>query len=146
MRARSIRAQVYNYGDSVTYIITALPGYHLVSVEVDGVNVGNDNTYTFAFVDNNHTIIAHFETVGIEDIDNESITVYSSGQTIYVRNEGASQIHSVEVYDVTGRRVAQIMNVVTPWQFDLSVVSGTYIVRVITDQGVLSRKVVLTRW
>jgi hypothetical protein len=52
--------QTVNYGDSITFTITADTGYHIGDVRVDGVSQGTIGTYTFNNVIANHTITAAF--------------------------------------------------------------------------------------
>lgn len=139
-------SRIYQYGDTVTYTITPFPNYRIVSVEVDGVDVGAVSSYTFEFVDNNHNIVAHFETTGVEDVDNENITIYASGHTIHINNENAREINQIEVYDMQGRLVTKRGQCASSVEIDLSVAPGTYIVRVRTDHAILSRKLLITQW
>jgi hypothetical protein len=48
------------YGASQTFTITPNSGYHIDSVVVDGVNVGNPAIYAFTSISANHTIVAYF--------------------------------------------------------------------------------------
>ena len=134
---------IVSYGESVTYHITAFPNYEIRDVEVDGVSVGNSDSYTFDFVDNNHTIIAYFETVGIEDVESGELRVYASGRTIALINTTTAAVKMVQIFDVQGREVAQFGAVEDGFRTDLSVAPGTYFVRVATNKGTESFKVVL---
>jgi len=49
-----------NYGQNQTFTITPNTGYAIANVLVDGVSVGNLNTYAFENVTANHTISASF--------------------------------------------------------------------------------------
>lgn len=51
----------FNCGEAPTYEITANEGYHIVSVEVDGQDQGAIESYTFASLHEDHTIVANFE-------------------------------------------------------------------------------------
>ena len=50
----------FNCGEDVTYEITANEGYYIVSVEVDGEDQGDVESYTFTGINDNHTIVANF--------------------------------------------------------------------------------------
>lgn len=50
-------------GGSQTYTITALPGYAISDVKVDGVSRGAITTYTFSSLSANHTISATFSSI-----------------------------------------------------------------------------------
>ena len=51
---------VINYGGSQAFTITPNTGYHIDSIIVDGVYVGNTSSFTFSNVTANHTITATF--------------------------------------------------------------------------------------
>lgn len=54
----------YNYGASQTYHFQPTSGsYQLLGVDVDGVTVGHDSTYTFTGIAANHTVLATFGAV-----------------------------------------------------------------------------------
>jgi len=53
-------------GSSQTYTITAVAGYHIANVLVDGGSIGAVSSYTFTNVTGNHTISASFD---IDEID-----------------------------------------------------------------------------
>ncbi len=55
---------IVNSGSSQTFTITALSGYAVSAVMVDGTSIGSATTYTFSNVTANHTISASFKTVG----------------------------------------------------------------------------------
>ena len=50
----------YNYHDTPSFTITPVTGYHITSILVDGMSLGPNSTYTFAALENNHTITANF--------------------------------------------------------------------------------------
>ena len=52
--------QTVSYNETVSFIVTANAGYHVVSVSVDGVSQGPLSSYTFTNVTANHTISATF--------------------------------------------------------------------------------------
>lgn len=49
-----------NWSTSISYTITADPGFQVADVQVDGVSVGAVTTYTFTNLTANHTIFATF--------------------------------------------------------------------------------------
>ena len=67
------------YGDDQTFTITPDGGFHIVSVEVDGSNVGALSSYTFSSVDQDHTITATFDLNPI--ISSAGSTIYLKGRT-----------------------------------------------------------------
>ena len=47
-------------GEDLSFTITADSGYHIADVKVDGSSIGAESSYTFAKINNNHTIAATF--------------------------------------------------------------------------------------
>ena len=139
-------AQVYGYGDSVTYYIQPFPAYRIVRVEVDGEDVGDVDSYTFAFVDDHHTIVAYFETVGIDEVEASPMDIHVVNGELQVESNGHGTILSVEVFDLSGRCVARHGATGTMLQLPLPVATGVYVVRVVTTEATENRKVSITRW
>ena len=137
--------QTYNYGDSVTYYITPFPEYRIVRVEVDGEDVGAVDSYTFSFVDDNHTIVAYFETVGIDESSASPIVIRVADANLFVESGSQGQILAVEVFDLSGRCVMRHGAAGTMLQLPLQVATGTYVVRVITTETIENRKVSVMR-
>ena len=48
-----------NYGNGLTFVVTADAGYHIVDVMVDGVSKGAVTSWDFTNVQASHTISAH---------------------------------------------------------------------------------------
>ena len=83
----------FNCGEAPTYEITANEGYHIVSVEVDGQDQGAIESYTFASLHEDHTIVANFEIntytltvnanagVGIEPVAGDTVVEYGATVT-----------------------------------------------------------------
>ena len=138
-------SHIYEAGETVTYTIMPFPDYRIRDVEVDGVSVGNSSTYVFENLDDNHTIIAYFESTGIEDAAWENISVYAIGNTVYIRNESLVEIRQIEVYDAQGRRIAKRVGASGSQRFDVNVSDGIYIVRLVTKDGIRNHKVWLHR-
>jgi len=50
-----------NYGDTITFSLSAHNGYRIDSVKVDNIYIGNDTSYTFRNVTANHSIHSTFK-------------------------------------------------------------------------------------
>ena len=138
--------QVYSYGDSVTYFIHPFPDYRIVRVEVDGEDVGAVDSYTFSFVDEHHTIVAYFETTGIDEVETSPMDIHVVNGELQVESTGHGQILSVEVFDLAGRCIVRHGAAGTMLQLPLPVATGVYVVRVVTTEAIESRKVSVNRW
>jgi hypothetical protein len=136
---------IYTAGDSASYTIMAFPNYYIVDVQVDGVSVGSVSSYTFTNINENHTIEAFFATTDIEEAIENEVVVYAHEHTVYVRSEGIGRVREVEIYDMQGRRVVRQVGEGNEMQVDVPAAQGIYVVRVATTEGMLSRKVMITR-
>jgi hypothetical protein len=91
-------------------------------------------------------VVHFFGTQGIEDPDaEESINIYGSKQYVYVINELDETIEDINVYDILG-------NMIKGGEFDNTTINriyvgdkvAVYIVEVITERRIYTRKVMLT--
>lgn len=91
-------------------------------------------------------VIHFFGTQGIEDPEaEESINIYGYREYVYVINESDESIEAINIYGISGNRIKG-------GEFDNTTVNriyvgdkvAVYIVEVITDRRVYTRKVMLT--
>ena len=97
-----------------------------------------ETTGGFAIFVSDIKVVAEGTTVGIDRANDANIAVYPNPASSMLRVEGEG-IQQVEIIDVNGRVVmntqAGIINVE-------SLVSGVYMVRVVTNDGVSTQKIV----
>jgi flagellin-like protein len=95
------------YGQSKTFTITPVAGYHVADVLVDSSSVGNVTTYQFTSVAASHTILATFApnqyTITATTGVNGNIT--PAGTTNV--NSGSSQIYTIT--PIAGYHVADVL-------------------------------------
>ena len=136
------------YGADQTFNIMPFPGYEVIDVEVDGVSQGAITTYTFHYVDANHTIVAHLMTVGVEEsVVNEEISVWPNP----VENVCHIQLptmHNVEIqlFDAQGKLL--LRNRVDANEVEIDFTgrpSGMYLLRVVSDGNVITTKKVIKK-
>ena len=85
-------------------------------------------------------------TPGVEDYDvNEMVNVYASHSNVYIVNEGNVQIDNVQIFDVYGKMVYNGNVSSNNEVISLNVATGAYMVRLTTDKGMATYKVVLTK-
>ncbi len=91
------------------------------------------------------------QPTGISDNEwMEKLTTYSTGGSLIIDVVLKNEMHcSVELFDITGNLIVSSKPVLAPqlnlqWT-DAALSSGCYLVRVITDAGIISRKIVLVR-
>ena len=136
-------------GGSKTYTFTVNSGYEIDTVLIDDVPnaTAKENGYhTFENVTANHTISVTFKaTVGIADIPANSISIYPNPTQNQLTIDGRDlQINRVEICDLAGRVVfGQPQG--SPLQINVSALpAGIYLVKIHTDKGVVTRKVVVS--
>lgn len=83
---------------------------------------------------------------GIEDYNvKEMVNVYASHSNVYIVNEGNLQIDNVQIFDVYGKMVYNGNVSSNNEVISLNVATGAYMVRLTTDKGMATYKVVLTK-
>ena len=93
----------------------------------------------YVIILDNIMIVPEGSTQGIDNVENNSVSVYPTpaNNTLTVEGEG---IHSVQLFDASGRTVLSRNN---GGKIDISTLaSGIYVVRVTTNNGVSIQKVV----
>jgi len=135
-----------NHGDSKTFEITPLEDYFIKDVEVDGVSVGAVDSYTFYNIKNDATIKAYFYyyTQGIDEFEN-MIQVFSYQNVVTIMNEHLLPVKQVEIMDMYGRVVWQGDANKVETKITLDAATGIYAVRVVTEAGLMTTKVSITK-
>lgn len=84
-------------------------------------------------------------TDGVEDFNANLVRVYANSNNIYVVNDNNVQIDNVCIYDVYGKLLYNGKINSTSEVISMNVATGTYMVRLTTDKGMLNYKLYLTR-
>jgi hypothetical protein len=145
-------------GKSQSFIMTPNSGYKIETVLVNGVNqpaAVSSGMFTFTNVQTSQTIAVTFISksaapqVSIEEPDMENVMVYSFQNTVYIKTVETRLIASlptVEIYDMTGRRIHQSSITDSETAITLNVTTGIYTVRIISsNQDTIHRKVAIMR-
>ncbi|MCL2042179.1 MAG: cadherin-like beta sandwich domain-containing protein [Bacteroidales bacterium] len=155
---------IIGQGESITYKMTPDDGYHIIYVLVDNVNVGPNDSYTFNHVTSDHTIVVMFgEGTGIAPLspsEGGNVQIYpnpTNGLITICDMRYAicdNPTSDIEIFDIMGRAVhvetrhatslqSEIGNRKSEITFDLSnVPAGIYFIRIQTETGIVTRKVV----
>jgi len=137
---------VVEEGGSVTYAITPFGNYGIEDILINGVSQGAITTYIFENVQADAIIFAIFGTVGINENEFGNVKVYSHKNTVFIKNENDIPLKSVEIYDMTGRRVYQNAITDTETAITLHVADAIYYVRLISQENrIMTSKVSITR-
>lgn len=117
----------YEEGAECVLVAHANEGYRFVKWMNGDQEVGPaDTIFTFT-VQANITITAVFEPVnGIEDVDMNNVTIYSTESKIVVRG---AESQSIYVFDVNGRVVTSEVNAAETCEFRMAT-TGVYLVKV----------------
>ena len=116
-------------GTVLTITATAVDGYELESLTVNGDDFENGTTWTVA---GDVTIVATVRGTGLDEAVAEGIYYDAASQTLYV---GAAQ--TLSVYDVTGRKVVETA---VDGTFDASALRGGIYIAVADGKIVKFRK------
>jgi len=109
-----------------TAVATANEGYEFVAWMNGSEIVSTAAVYVFQ-VTEDITLTAVFqEKVGIEDVDMDNVTIYSSDSRIFVRG---AEGYDVYVYDVNGRMMDRQLNAPEAIEFRMTA-TGVYLVKV----------------
>ncbi|MDB2385267.1 PA14 domain-containing protein [Polaribacter sp.] len=100
-----------------------------------------ENRYFLTFSDNQSKTV-----LSTEKLENNDISVYSSGKKLFLQNESNLIIESIEVYSILGQKVKVFKEIenTTLSEYDLKTLSSNvYIVKVLSENGVFSKKIFL---
>ena len=144
----AIGNELYPINATAIVTATANSGYHFVNWIIDGVEISRDNPYSFTVTEDVELVANFEEGVGIVETDNEpSLQVYPNPTTGQLRITNCElRITGIEIFDVFGRSVKAISpSFGGGWgeALDISdLPSGIYFVRIQTEAGMVTRKVV----
>jgi hypothetical protein len=150
---------LYQQGETATVTATAHENYKFVKWTKDGTEVSTDNPYNFPVTEDVELVAVFEEGVGVEElgIRNYELRVYpnpTDGQLRITNYELG--ITNVEIYDVMGRMVhtvetrllRQAQQPIASLQDDTTTLdisclpSGIYFVRIQTENGTVTRKII----
>ncbi|HML85803.1 MAG TPA: T9SS type A sorting domain-containing protein, partial [Bacteroidales bacterium] len=109
------------------------------------IDVTNSLSYNFSYntTDDEGRFILHFSTAtGISDKEVQNIQIWAANHQLFIDNQ-AGVVGDVTLYDITGKKI--LAKQVTEGKSIINVngLNGTYIVRIATVKGVVTKKVVL---
>ncbi len=109
------------------------------------IDVTNSLSYNFSYntTDDEGRFILHFSTAtGISDKEVQNIQIWAANHQLFIDNQ-AGVVGDVTLYDITGKKI--LAKQVTEGKSIINVngFNGTYIVRIATVKGVVTKKVVL---
>ena len=139
-RGTVIGAGTYYAGTQVTLTATSNPGYRFAGWS----NGEADSNYTFILTEN-VTLTANFEeTVGIDDVDATSVSLYPNPATTTVTLTGLEPGAKVTIVDLNGREISNFKIQNSKFEIDVtSLASGAYYVRITGQRQQAVRKLIV---
>ncbi len=139
-RGTVIGAGTYYAGTQVTLTATSNPGYRFAGWS----NGEADSNYTFILTEN-VTLTANFEeTVGIDDVDATSVSLYPNPATTTVTLTGLEPGAKVTIVDLNGREISKFKIQNSKFEIDVtSLASGAYYVRITGQRQQAVRKLIV---
>jgi hypothetical protein len=108
-------------------------------------NLNQIQSYAFTADTNdaaNRFMIHLLNTLNIDDSKNQGINIYANNKTVYINNQNGLTIKEIVVYNLLGQKIiASKGNSAMLFKFDINESSANYIVKVITNQSVITKKV-----
>ena len=131
---------------SGVYTIAAIEINDLQYVTLEDTKTGAftdlvKNSYSFSFVpgENEQRFILHFSALGVNDLENSFANIYSNSRIVYVDLKDNVK-GDIFIYNISGQLVASVPAAQGKSKISL-VNTGNYIVKVITDQSTMVKKV-----
>ena len=136
-----------------TYTITAseLTSFDATEIYLEDLNtkqlihLNEQASYSFNAETNDaaNRFMLHFGTPAtINESNASSLNAYASGNNIYINNPTLSNVKEVVIYNTLGQVVSSFKPAtVSLYVYNLNTTAGSYIVKIITDQRVISNKV-----
>ena len=132
----------YLYGDMVTLTVNTNEDYAFENWTENGVIVSEDKTYTFTATENRNLVANLLYTVGLNEQNNTTM-VYPNPVSDKLTIETQEAINSLEIYNVLGALVYSQTNCNNKVEIQMSQLpSGTYLIRLTTDNTTLLRRFV----
>ena len=108
-------------------------------------NLNQIQSYAFTADTNdaaNRFMIHLLNTLNIDDSKNQGINIYANNKTVYINNQNGLTIKEIVVYNLLGQKIiASKGNSAMIFKLDINEASANFIVKVITNQSVITKKV-----
>ena len=121
-------------GAEQTFTMTPNFGCRIAKVQVDGIDIGPVESYTFTNVNRDHTIYVSFSGWGVEEAQALGVNVYPNPtkDMVFVEGEG---IETVALYDMLGNCLRNMYYIFGKELNVSGLPQGTYILRLTTQDG-----------
>ena len=137
---------LYEMDMVATVTAFAYPDNFFINWTLNGEEVSTDNPYSFTVTEDVELVANFKHEVGIENIPMTSINVFPNPTCgIFSVTNYELQIEGVEVYDVFGRKMSQILYLKSHISnlIDIShLQTGIYFIRIQTEKEILTKKII----
>jgi hypothetical protein len=137
---------LYQEDETATVTATAYSGYKFANWTKNGIEVSTSSSYSFTVAEDVE-LIANFESeVGIGNVEYDDVVKIFPNPTNgeFKVQSSKFEVLRIEIFDVMGREVQSSETLNTKHEtLNISYLpAGIYFVRIQTDKGVITRKVV----
>ncbi|NLN95123.1 MAG: T9SS type A sorting domain-containing protein, partial [Bacteroidales bacterium] len=143
---------IYEHGQLVTLEAIAYSGYRFIEWREDGAVVSTDTLLVFTAL-NHRSLLAVFDftdNISFEEYSDPVVSVFPNPAgdmaTISFENSNVT-VEAIEIFDIQGRQIWKYLKPdIINDKFILDVsnyISGTYMVQIITTEGVLSKRLIV---
>ncbi len=135
-------AGTYHANAGVTISAQAADNYEFSHwANDDDEEVSNQNIYTFYMPGEDYVLTAVFDLISqISPVSGKKLTIHPNPARSHFTVSSGNFIHSIEIMDLTGRRVFQTPVSDTQISINTSLPRGLYLVKVYTESGTEVRK------
>jgi len=82
------------------------------------------------------------QSLSVNQNKSQDISIYPNPATTYIQFKGIKTATNVEFYSMTGKKVLE-KQILNGTQLSLNLISGVYLVRIITDSKVTTKKLII---
>jgi len=134
----------YNINQTCNLVATASTGYSFVNWTENGTEISTNPEYSFT-VTTSRTLVANFDnTVGVFDVSEDiNINIYPNPTDGEIVVEGKN-IETIEVFNIYGKIIKKIKASSDKTSINLNTLAkGTYIIKLTTDDKIITTKILL---
>ena len=133
-------AGFYHYGETCTLTVTPHAEYELISWTLDGIEVSQEETFTFV-VTGSAVYTAHLRLDGVDEQHGITVSLFPNPATDKLTIEASEPVKMLEIYTINGALVSKLRNASDKVEINVEDYAiGTYMVRIITENKVEIRK------
>lgn len=138
-----------NYGNGFLVTIKATPnqGFAFVNWTDQTTEISTEETFTFQMPDQDVTLVANFTPISniVEQQEAAKIAMFPNPASKYVHIRSEAIIQTLRIFDLAGKEIYREDINEHTHQLPAFMEPGIYMVRFYTDQGVLTKKLIISK-